>query len=108
MIEDFKKDINNSLKEIQENTVKQKSFKRKHQNPLKNYRKIQQTGEEIEQYHHPGSKNGSRNNKEITKRDNLGDRAPRKEVMSYRCKHHQQNTRTREENLRCRKDNRKH
>jgi hypothetical protein len=36
MIEDFKKEMNNSLKEIQENTGKQgESFKRKHKNPLK-------------------------------------------------------------------------
>ena len=41
LVEDFKKGINNSLKEIQENTAKQveKPFKRKHKNPLKNYRK---------------------------------------------------------------------
>ena len=40
LVEDFKKGINNSLKEIQENTAKQveKPFKRKHKNPLKNYR----------------------------------------------------------------------
>jgi hypothetical protein len=37
MIEDFKKDINNSLKEIQENKGKSlKPLKRKHKNPLKN------------------------------------------------------------------------
>ena len=43
LVEDFKKGINNSLKEIQENTAKQveKPFKRKHKNPLKNYRKAQ-------------------------------------------------------------------
>jgi hypothetical protein len=39
LTEDFKKNINNSLKEIQENTGKQKPLKRKHKNPLKNYRK---------------------------------------------------------------------
>ena len=33
VVEDIKKDINNSLKEIQENTAKQV------ENPLKNYRK---------------------------------------------------------------------
>ena len=42
-----------------------------------------QTGEEIEQ-NHPGSKNGSRNNKEITKGDNSGDRKPKKEIRSHR------------------------
>jgi hypothetical protein len=36
MIEDFKKDINNSLKEIQENTGKQlEDFKEETQKPLK-------------------------------------------------------------------------
>jgi len=40
MVEDFKKDINNSLKEIQDNTGK-KPLKRKHKNSLKNYRKTQ-------------------------------------------------------------------
>jgi hypothetical protein len=40
MAEDFKKDINNSLKEVQKNTAKQvEVLKRKHNNPLKNYRK---------------------------------------------------------------------
>ena len=42
-------------------------------------------------------KNGSRNNKAITKRNNPGDRTPRKEVKSHRCKHEQQNTRDRRE-----------
>jgi hypothetical protein len=42
MIEDFKKDINNFLKEIQENTNKQlEVLKEETQKPLKNYRKIQ-------------------------------------------------------------------
>jgi hypothetical protein len=42
MTEDFKKDINNSLKEIQENIGKQlQAHKEETQNPLKNYKKIQ-------------------------------------------------------------------
>jgi hypothetical protein len=41
MIKDFKKDINNSLKEIEENTGKQTPLKRKHKNPLNYYRKTQ-------------------------------------------------------------------
>jgi hypothetical protein len=48
MIEDFKKDINNSLKEIQENTCKKvkkkKPLKRKHISPLKKYKKTQSKG----------------------------------------------------------------
>jgi hypothetical protein len=40
MVEDIKKDFNNSLKEIQENTAKQvEDLKRKHKNALKNCRK---------------------------------------------------------------------
>jgi hypothetical protein len=36
MVEDIKKDFNNSLKEIEENTAKQvEDLKRKHKNPLK-------------------------------------------------------------------------
>jgi hypothetical protein len=72
LAEDFKKDINDSLKEIQEKPAKQVGvFKEETPNPLKNYRKHDQTGEGIEQ-NHPGSKNGSKNNKEITKGDNVG------------------------------------
>jgi hypothetical protein len=42
MVEDIKKDFNNSLKEIQENTAKQvETLKRKHKNPLKNCMKTQ-------------------------------------------------------------------
>jgi hypothetical protein len=40
MVEDIKKDFNNSLKEIKENTAKQvEDIKEEAQNPLKNYRK---------------------------------------------------------------------
>jgi hypothetical protein len=53
MIEDYKKDISNSLKETQENTSKQ-------------VKELNKT--------HIGSKNGSRNNKEITKGDNSGNK----------------------------------
>ena len=43
LIEDFKKDINNALKEIQENTGKQiEALKEETQNSLKNYRKHNQ------------------------------------------------------------------
>ena len=41
LVEDYK-DINNSLKEIQENNAKQvETLKKKHKNPLKNYRETQ-------------------------------------------------------------------
>ena len=40
MIQDFKKEITNSLKEMQENTGKQlEALKEEQKNPLKNYRK---------------------------------------------------------------------
>ena len=39
LIEDFKKDINNSLEEIENRLKREKALKRKHKNPLKNYRK---------------------------------------------------------------------
>jgi gas vesicle protein len=42
LVEDFKKEINNSLKEIQENTTKQvEALKEEAKNCLKNYRKTQ-------------------------------------------------------------------
>ena len=67
MREDCMKDIHKSLKEIQENTWKQlEALKRKHKNPLKSYRKHNQTSKGKEQ-NHSGSKNGIRINKEITK-----------------------------------------
>jgi hypothetical protein len=93
MMEDYKKDINNSLKEIQENTGKQvEALKEERQKSLKEL----QTGKRIEKKN-PGSKNGSKNSKEITKGENSGDRKPKKEVRSHRCKHNQQNTRDRRE-----------
>jgi hypothetical protein len=48
--------------------------------------------ERIEQ-NHPGSKNERRNNKEITKGDNSGDRNPRKKIRNHGCEHQRQNTR---------------
>jgi hypothetical protein len=114
MIKDFKKGINDSLKEIQENTGKQvTALKEETQKFLKELQKKKlkkkphQTGEGNEQ-NHPRSKNGNRNNKEVTKGDNPGVRKPRKEVRSHRCKHHQQNARDRRENIRGRRYHRKH
>jgi hypothetical protein len=48
-----------------------------------------------------GSKNGNRNNEEITNGDNPKDRKSRKEIRSHRHKNHQQNTKDRRENLRA-------
>jgi hypothetical protein len=82
-------------------------LKTKHKNPLENYRKKPQTGGGNEE-NHPRSKNGNRNNKEMTKGDSPEVRKPRKEIRSHRCKHYQQNTRDRRENLRCRRYHKKH
>jgi hypothetical protein len=83
MIEDFKKDINHSLKEIQENTGKQlEDLKEETQKPVKELQENTTT------QNLPGSKNRSRNNKEITKGNDPGDRKPRKEIRSHRHKHH--------------------
>jgi hypothetical protein len=106
VIEDFKKDINNSFKEIQENTGKQVESLKEEPQKLLNYRKTQ-TGRRNEQ-NHPRSKNGGRNNKDITKGDNSGGRKPRKKFRRHRYKNHQQNTRDRRENLSCRRYHRKH
>jgi hypothetical protein len=41
VVEDFKKGINNSLKEIHENTARKvEPLKRKHKNTSRNYRRI--------------------------------------------------------------------
>jgi hypothetical protein len=81
MIEDVKKDINNSLKEIQENTGKQlealkeetqKSLKELQENTTKQLKELNKTIQEL--------KHWNRNNKEITKKttleiENLGKRS---------------------------------
>jgi hypothetical protein len=63
MMEDHKKDINNSLKEIQENTSKQlEALKEETQNSLKELQK--NTSKQVKELNknNAGSKNGSRNN----------------------------------------------
>jgi hypothetical protein len=67
MIEDIKKVTNNFLKEILENTGKQLEV-------IKEETKTKQ------------NKTRNRNNIEITKGDNPGDRKPKKEIRSHRCK----------------------
>jgi hypothetical protein len=101
LVEDIKKGINNSLKEIQVNTAKVveilKELQEKTTNQVMELKKK-----------NPGSKNGSRNNKENPKGDNAGDRNPRKEIRNYRKEHQQQNIRDGRENLKCRRFHRKH
>ena len=110
--EDFKENINNSLKEIQENTGKQlealqeetqKSLKELQENTTKQAKElnkiIQDLKMEVETI-----KNKIQKKK---KGDNSGDRNPRKETRNHRYKYHQQNTRDGRENLRCRRFHRK-
>jgi hypothetical protein len=90
LVEDIKKDINNSLKEIQENIAKQVEVLKETQNQ-KSLKELQETTTKQvkgKKKNHPGSKNGSRNNKEITKEENSGERNPRKEIRSHRYKNH--------------------
>jgi hypothetical protein len=111
MIEDFKKNINKSLKEIQENTGKMVEALKRGTKKKKSPKELQEnTNKQAKQLNknHPGSKNRNRNNKEITKGVNLGARKPRKGIWNHRCKHHQQNTRDRRQNLRSRRYHRKH
>ena len=85
IIYSFKEDINNSLKEIQENTGKQ----------VKELNKaIQDLKVEVETI----KKNGGK----------PGNGKSRKEIGNYRCMYHQQNKRDRRENLRGRRYHRKH
>jgi rubrerythrin len=79
MIEDFKKDINNSFREILENTdkhveaLKEETHTEEHNKP----------GKRFEQGN-PRSKNGNKNIKEIIKGENPGVKKPRKEIRSHR------------------------
>ena len=75
MINDFKKDINNSLKETQKNTRKQvwalkektqKSLKELQENTIKLVNELNKTVQIVQ-------KKGSRNIKENKKGDNTGD-----------------------------------
>jgi hypothetical protein len=107
IIESYKKEINNPLKEIQENTGKQvealkeetsKSLKEIQENTIKKKNKLHKVVQNL---------SGSRNNKENTNGGKPGYGKPRKEVRNYRCNYHQQNTKLIRENLRCRRYHRR-
>ena len=100
MVEDIKKDFNNSLKEIQEKTAKElQVLKEKQENKAKQVMELNKTIQDLKREVH---------NKENTKSDNAGDKNHRKEIWNHRCKHQQQNTRDGRENLRCRRIHREH
>ena len=96
MIEDFKKEKNNSLKEIQENTGNQvvalkeetqKYLKELQENTTKQVKELNKTIQDLKMEIETIKKKSKGNNPE--------DRKPRKVIRSHRCKHHQQNTRDR-------------
>ena len=88
IIESFKGYINNTQKEIQENTgIQVEALKEKTNKSLK-YRKTIKQVEEL----NTRPKSESRNNKENTG-GKPGNGKPRKEDRTYRCKYHQQSTR---------------
>ena len=85
LLEALKEETNKSLKERQGNTINQ-----------------------VKELNKTKNRNRNRNNKENTKGGNPGDGQLRKVIRSYRCKHHQQNSRDRRENIRCRRYHRKY
>jgi hypothetical protein len=108
LVDDFKKDINDSLKEIQENTAKhvevlkelqektakqvevlkeetQKSLKESQENTTKQVVELNKTIQNL--------KREVEKNKENPKEDNSGDRNSREEIRNHICEHQQQKTR---------------
>ena len=109
MMGDFKKEINNSLKEIQENTGKQlealkeetqKSLKELQENTSKHMKELNKTIQDL--------KMEVETMKKTQTETTLEDRNPRKEIRNHRYQHQQQNTRNGRENLRCRRFHREH
>ena len=78
MIGNFKKNINNSLKEIQENTIKQ----------------VKELNKMVQDLNMEKEKIKKTQMKATLEMDNL------EKIRSYRCKYHLQNTRDRTVNLR--------
>ena len=109
MVEDIKKDFNNSIKEIQKNTAKQvedikeeaqKSLKELQENTTKQVMELNKTIQDL--------KREVDTIKKTQSEDNAGDRNPRKEIWNHRCEHQKQNSRDGRENLRCRRFDREH
>jgi hypothetical protein len=94
LVEDFKKGINNSLKEIQENTAKQvevlkketqKSLKGLQENTTKQMMELNKTIQDLKMEVETIKKSQRKTTLEIE--------TLRKEIRNHRCKHQQQNTR---------------
>ena len=91
MIKDFKKDINNSLKEMQKNTSNQvevlkaethKSLKEIQEYAIKQVKELNKTVQDLKMEVESLKKTQRET-------DSPGDEKPRKENRSHRCKHHQ-------------------
>ena len=131
LIEDFKKETNSTLKEIQENMAKQKeglkeeaqkSLKESQENTGKQVKAIKEETQkslkelkknrtkrvmELEKKN-PRFNKRSINNKENPKGENSRDRNPRKQIWNHKCEHQQQKTKDGRENLKCRRFHREH
>jgi hypothetical protein len=126
LVEDFKKGINYSLKEIQENTAKQLEVIK--EETLKSLKELQEnTGKQVEVVKEETLKslkelkeNTTKQVKELNKtiqdlkmkvetiKISQRETILEIEIRSHRCEHQQQNTRDGRENLRCRRFHRKH
>jgi hypothetical protein len=115
MVEDIKKDFNNSLKEIQENSAKElqvlkekqetttkqvEVLKEKQENTFKQVMEMNKTILDLKMEVDTIKKTQSEATLEI---ETLG-----KKIWNHRCHHQQQNTRDGRENLRCRRFHREH
>ena len=101
MVENIKKDFNNSLKEIQENTDKKvEVLKEIHKTQPKQVMELNKTIQDL--------KMEIESIKESKRETTPKDRKPSKLTRRHRLKHHQQNTRDRRENLRWKRYHRKH
>ena len=121
MVEDIKKDVNDLLKEIQENTAKQvedikeetqKSLKELQGNTTKQVMELNKTIQEVKSEVDTIKKTQSEAKLEIEtlgkKSGTIDVRNPRKEIWNHRWEHQQQNTRDGRENLRCKRFHREH
>jgi hypothetical protein len=109
LVEDFRKDINNSHKEIQEKTVKQKEVHKEETqksleeiqgHTIKQVKELYKTIQDLKMAVETVNKTHRETILEI---EILG-----KKIRNNRCKNQQQNTRDGRENLRCRRYHREH
>jgi chromosome segregation ATPase len=101
MVEDIKKEFNNSLKEIQENTAKElQVLKEKQEDTTKQVMEMNKIILNLKIEVDTIEKTQSEATQEI---ETLG-----KKIWNHRSEHHQQNTRDERENLRCRRFHREH